>query len=332
MRRYIIKRLLWLLPVLFVISLISYFLMYLSPGDPATILLSQNGEALDAEEVTAMREALSLDEPAWKQYLSWITGILFHGDFGTSIFTKRPVLTEIQTYFPNTVKLAVVSMLLVLLVSIPVGILAAVKENKAIDYFVRLTSFLANSLPGFFLALLLILLFGVNLKWLPVVSSNSTRGMIIPALTLAITLSGSYIRQVRTAVVQELGEPYVAMARARGIKEKYVLYRGALKSAIPALLTIAGMNFGHLLGGTAIIEMVCTYPGLGKLAVNSITNRDYPLMQAYVLLMAVIYVGVNLVVDILHAYSDLRVKNRIIEEEGNGSHVQKEKNVLPDAS
>lgn len=320
MRKYILQRLLWLIPVLFLISLISYFLMYLSPGDPATILLSQNGEALDAQQVEAMREELSLDDPAWKQYLNWIGGILLHGDFGTSIFTKQPVLTEIQTYFPFTVKLSVISMLLVLLISIPVGILAAVKENKAVDYVIRFLSFVANSLPGFFLALLLILLFGVKLQWLPVVSSNSSEGMVIPALTLAICMSGSYIRQVRTAVVQELGEPYIAMARARGIKEHFILYKGALKSALPALLTIAGMNFGHLLGGTAIIEMVCTFPGLGKLAVNSITNRDYPLMQAYVLLMAVIYVVVNLVVDILHAYSDLRVKNRIIEEGKNKQH------------
>lgn len=314
MGSYILKRLLWLIPVLFLVSLISFFLMYLSPGDPATILLAQNGDALDANIVAAMREELSLNDPVWLQYLKWIGGI-FRGDFGTSIFSGRPVLEEIKTYFPNTIYLALLSMTITVVISIPLGILAAVKENKVVDYVIRFLTFISNSLPAFFIAIILILLLGVKLRWLSTISTGSPTGIIIPALTLAITMSGSYIRQVRTAVINDMGKPYIAMSRARGIKERFILFKGTLKSVMPAILTIAGMNFGHLMGGTAIVELVCTYPGLGRLAVESITNRDYPLMQAYVLLMAVVYVVVNLIVDILHAYTDLRVKNRIIDQQ-----------------
>ena len=315
MRRYIAKRLLWLIPIMMLISFITFALMYLSPGDPVIILLTQDGSAPDDATVAAMREKLGLNDSFWVQYGRWLKNLL-HGDLGTSIFTKHPVMQDIGTYFPNTLRLALLSMFFTLLISIPLGILTAVHENKLIDYVIRILTFTTGALPGFFAALMLIYLFGVKLRWLPTVSSGSPKGIIMPTMTLALTLSASYIRQIRAEIINELGENYIRMLRARGIKERMILYGGALKSVMPSILTLAGMRFGALLGGTSIIEIVCTYQGLGRLAVNSITNRDYPLMQGFVLMMAAIYVLVNLVVDIAHAYADPRVMNRILAENG----------------
>lgn len=309
MARYIIKRLIWLIPIMFIVSLIAFFLMYLSPGDPAAIYLSQGGDAPSAEALAELHQKLGLDDPVWVQYGRWI-GNIFRGDLGTSIFTGNSVASEIASHFPNTLKLTALAMALTLLVSIPLGILAAVFENKWIDVVLRVLSFINGSMPGFFIAMMLILILGVRLKWFPTISTGNAMGIWIPTFTLAIALSASYVRQIRNAIIEELGQDYIRMERAKGIKEWAVLFRGALKCALPRILTLAGLNFGALLGGTSIIEVVCTYQGLGRLAVNSITNRDYPLMQGYVLVMAFIYVIVNLIVDILHAYVDPRVKQQ----------------------
>ena len=322
MGRYIVKRLLLLIPILFVISLISFFIMYLTPGDPAVIMLTKTGEPLDAEVVEALREELSLNDPAGVQYYKWISGI-FNGDFGKSLNTERPVLEEIKTYLPNTLKLALFSMALSIIISVPLGILAAVKENKLTDYILRFLTFVSSAVPGFFMAVILILLLAVKLRWLPTISTGAAAGIVIPALTLALGISANYTRQVRAAVIKELGEPYVKMARARGIRERSILFRGVLKSILPSVLTIAGMNFGYLFGGTAIVEVVCTYPGLGNMAISAINNRDYPLIQAYVLLMAVVYVLINLVVDILHVNADMRVRNSLIAR-GKGKKLTNE--------
>ena len=263
MKKYIVKRLLWMIPIMLLISFIAFSLMYLSPGDPAVIYLSQGGDAPAAEAVEELQQKLGLDESFFTQYIRWL-GNLFKGDLGTSIFTGNPVREEIVRYFPNTLKLT-------------------------------------------------------RLKWLPTISSGKRIGILMPALTLALCLSATYIRQIRAAVVKELGENYIRMERARGLKERMVLYQGALRSAMPSIMTVAGINIGNLLGGTAIIEMVCTYQGMGRLAVDSITNRDYPLMQGYVLVMAVVYVLVNLVVDIAYAYMDPRVKQEYILEGMKGA-------------
>ena len=313
MGKYILKRLLWLIPIMFVLSLIAFFLMYLSPGDPASIYLSQGGDAPNAAALAQLRDQLGLDRPVWLQYLHWLGNVL-RGDLGVSIFTGNPVAKEIAFYFPNTLKLTLLSLVLTLAISIPLGVLAAVFENKWVDYVIRVLSFINGSMPGFFISMMLVIILGVRLKWFPTVSSGNPMGIWITTFTLAIALSATYIRQIRNAVIEELGQEYIKMCRARGIKPWAILFKGALKSTLPSILTLAGINFGALLGGTAIIEVVCTYQGIGRLAVNSITNRDYPLMQGYVLVMAFIYVAVNLVVDVLHAFVDPRVKQRYIAE------------------
>ncbi|MCB8818227.1 ABC transporter permease [Desulfosporosinus sp. SRJS8] len=179
---------------------------------------------------------------------------------------------------------------------------------------IRILSFINSSMPGFFVAVILIYIFSIKLKLFPTISSGSAQGIVLPTLTLVICLSATYVRQVRAAIIQEMGEDYIRMIRARGIREHWILMGSALKRTLPTILTIAGMNIGHLLGGTAIIEIVFTYPGVGRLAIQAITDRDYPLIQGYVLLMAVIYVAVNLLVDILHAYADPLVKHKILLE------------------
>ena len=318
MKRYIIKRIIWLVPIMLVISFITFSLMYLSPGDPVLIYLSQGGDAPNMEAAAELREKLGLNAPFLVQYGRWIVNAL-HGELGTSIFTGNPVAQEIATYFPNTLKLTFLAVFLTLLVSVPLGIIAAVFENRIIDYIIRFFAFINGSMPGFFAAMLMIYVVGVRLRLLPTVSSGNAKGIWMPALTLTLCLSAGYIRQVRIAIIQELGEDYVRLKRARGIRERTILFRGALKSALPSVFTIAGINIGRLLGGTAIIETVCTYQGIGRLAIQSITNRDYPLMQGYVLVMAGIYVLANLIVDLLHAAVDPRVRNRFIQESMKGA-------------
>ena len=315
MGKYIFKRILWLIPIMLLVSFITFFLMYLSPGDPALIFLSQGGEPPNAETLQALREQLGLNNSVWVQYGHWLWNLL-HGDLGTSIFTGNPVVYEIKTYFPNTLRLTLLAMAMTLAISIPLGIFTAIYENSPMDYIIRVLTFTTGAMPGFFAALLLIYILGVRLNWLPTISSGNKNGILMPAMTLALTMSAGYIRQVRAAMIEELDSDYIRMFRARGILERLVLYKGALKSVMPSILTIAGMRVGSLLGGTAIIEIVCTYQGIGRLAVNSITNRDYPLMQAFVLLMALIYVLVNLLVDILHGMAEPRGKRTMLEEKG----------------
>lgn len=313
MYRYIIRRLLFLIPIMFIISLISFFLIYLSPGDPAQIFLSQGGSAPSKEAVDALREELGLNRPLYIQYFSWI-GNALTGNLGTSISNGKPVMSELLRTLPNTLKLTALSMLWTLIISLPLGIWSAVKENRFTDYLIRICTFISSSLPGFFAALLLIYIFAVKLRWLPTISTGSDKGIILPAMTLALTLSAGYIRQIRTAIIKELQEDYIRMARARGITESCILLRGVLKSILPSVLTIAGINIGQLLGGTAIIEMVCSYSGVGRLAVEAVSKRDYPMVQGYVLFMALAYVIVNLIVDILHALADPRVKKQMLSE------------------
>ncbi len=322
MGKYILKRILWLIPILLLISFISFSLMHLSPGDPAEIYLSQGGQTPDPKALVEVRTQLGLDKPFIEQYFSWLGG-LFHGDLGTSFFTKKPVMQEIATLFPNTLALTFLGIALTLVISIPLGILCATHENKVIDYIIRCLTFVNSSLPGFFAAMLLIYILGIRLRLLPTVSSGSPVGIWMPALTLALCLSAGYTRQIRAAIIAELGEDYIRMKKARGIKERVILYSGALRSVMPNIITLAGINIGRLLGGTAIIEIVCTYQGIGRLAVNSITNRDYPMMQGYILVMATIYVLVNLIVDLLHAAVDPRVKNRFILEGMRGGSNEK---------
>ena len=256
----------------------------------------------------AVREELGLNEPFLVQYLSWLTDCL-HGDFGTSYSLNRPVAELLLARLGPTLKLSFASLILMLLVSVPLGILSAVHKGGVIDYIVRGLTFLGVSLPNFWVGLLLLYVFGVKLGVVPVVSSGQGFDrLILPAVTLAFAMMGKYTRQVRTAFLEELNQDYVTGARCRGIKESAILWRHVLPNSVLPLITMLGLSLGSLLGGTAVVEVIFSYPGLGSLAVDAITSMDYSLIQGYVLWIALIYMVLNLLVDLSYGLLDPRIK------------------------
>lgn len=290
--------------------------MYLAGGDAVTATLENQGVAVSQEIIDAKKHELGLDKPFIEQYGTWLVGLMT-GDMGVSYVSDKEVFATFTSKLPATIVLTIVSVLLTVVISVPLGILAAVKQNRFTDYLIRVLSFIGNSLPNFFVALLLILVFSVCLGWFPVVSSSigktglaslSIQGTILPAFTLAIAMSSKYTRQIRATVLEELNKPYVIGARARGVSERTILVKHVLKSCMIMIVTLLALSIGDLLGGTAIVETIFQWDGVGKLAVDSITMRDYPLIQAYVVWMAIIYVMVNLVADLVYHRLDPRVR------------------------
>lgn len=316
MKGYIAKRFLQLIPILIGITFLSFSLMYLAGGDAVTATLENQGVAVSQEIIDAKKHELGLDKPFIEQYGTWLVGLMT-GDMGVSYVSDKEVFATFTSKLPATIVLTIVSVLLTIVISVPLGILAAVKQNRFTDYLIRVLSFIGNSLPNFFVALLLILVFSVCLGCFPVVSSSigktglaslSIQGTILPAFTLAIAMSSKYTRQIRATVLEELNKPYVIGARARGISERTILIKHVLKSCMIMIVTLLALSIGDLLGGTAIVETIFQWDGVGKLAVDSITMRDYPLIQAYVVWMAIIYVMVNLVADLVYHRLDPRVR------------------------
>ena len=305
--KYIGKRLLQLIPVVLGITFLSFAMMRIAGSDAVMELYGDKG-AVAQEIIEAKRAELGLDQPFLIQYGSWLKGLLT-GDMGTSYVSGKNVFHTFVSKLPATLLLTALSILATVVISIPLGIWAAVKQNRFTDYFLRVFSFVGNSLPNFFVALLLMQLFSIRWKLLPVISKGTTvQSAILPTLTLAIAMSAKYMRQVRAAVLEELNKDYVLGAAARGVRGRVILWKSVLKSAMLTILTLLALSIGSLLGGTAIIESIFMWDGVGKLAVDAITMRDYPLIQAYVVWMAIIYVMVNLVTDILYHVLDPRIR------------------------
>ena len=234
---------------------------------------------------------------------------MLRGDMGTSYVSGREVFDAFAEKLPATALLTLSSVLVTLLISVPLGILAAVKQNKWVDYIIRFFSFIGNSSPNFFAALILMYLFSVKLGWLPVVTSeNIGLSLILPTMTLALSMASKYTRQVRAAVLEEMNQDYVTGARARGVKERVIIWKNVMRTSMITIVTLLSLSVGNLLGGTTIVESIFMWDGVGKMAVDAITMRDYPVVQAYVAWMAVIYVLVNLAADILYHYLDPRVR------------------------
>lgn len=308
MAKYIGKRFLQLLPILIGITLLTFILMNASSTDAIDIMEQNTGTAWTEEQKEAARIELGLDKPLPLQYLNWL-GKVVQGDMGESYISRQPVFETFMSKLPATIYLTITSILLTVLISIPLGILAAVRQNRVLDYIIRFMSFIGNSLPNFFVALLLILVFSLKLGWLPVMGSNQgIKSVILPTLTLAIAMSSKYTRQVRATVLEELNKDYVAGARARGVRESRILYYNVLKSSMLTIVTLLALSIGSLLGGTAIVESIFMWDGVGKLAVDAILTRDYPIIQAYVIWMALIYVLVNLATDIIYHFLDPRIR------------------------
>ena len=303
-------RLLQMLIVLIGISILTFLLTYLSPGDPVRNMYLAQGVMPDEEQVAIQREEMGLNDPFLVQYGRWLTNCL-KGDFGKSYSMNKPVVTLLLTRLWPTLKLALMSMILMLVISVPLGVLSAVYKDKPIDYIVRAVTFFGVSVPNFWVGLMLILIFCVQLKLLPVVSSGgSFKDLILPAVTLAIAMSAKYTRQVRTAVLEELSSDYVVGARARGVKEGKILWGNVFPNSLLPLITMLGISVGSLLGGTSVVEVIFSYPGLGNLAVSAITSYDYYLIQGYVLWVSIIYMVINLIVDISYNYVDPRMRLR----------------------
>ncbi len=306
----LLKRLLQIILVLFGISFLTFALTYLAPGDPVQAMYAASGSIPSQEIMDQTREALGLNKPFLVQYVNWLAGCL-HGDFGTSYAYNKPVLTLMLSRLWPTLKLALCSLVLMLAVSIPLGILSATHRGGVIDYLVRGFTFLGVSMPNFWVGLLLMLIFCVNLGWLPVVSTGQGFSkLILPAVTLAFAMASKYTRQVRTAFLEELNQEYVTGARCRGIKESTILWKHVLPNSVLPLVTMLGLSMGSLLGGTAVVEVIFSYPGLGSLAVNAITAMDYNLVQGYVLWIALIYMVINLVVDVSYGFLDPRMREK----------------------
>lgn len=317
MGRYVLRRLIQLIPILIGITFLSFAMMRLAGGDAITEMYADRG-AVSQEVIDQRRAEMGLDRPFLEQYLRWLSGML-RGDMGVSYISGRDVFHTFISKLPATLMLTAMSILLTVAISIPLGVLAAVRHDRFTDYALRVLSFIGNSLPNFFVALLLMQLLSIHLKWLPVISDGvSVRSALMPTLTLAISMSARYMRQVRATVLEELNKDYVIGARARGVGERVILWGSVLRCAMLTIVTLLALSIGSLLGGTAIIESIFMWDGVGKLAVDAIAMRDYPLIQAYVVWMAIIYVLVNLITDLLYHALDPRIRLGSAEGEAKG--------------
>ena len=308
MRRSIIRRVLQFIPVLLGITFLAFLLIYFSPSDPVSVRMSAGGISVSPEIMESMRRSMGLDRPLLVQYGDWLWNIL-HGNMGKSYITDADVLDQILKALPYTLKMAGASLLLTLCISIPVGILTAAMQNSKFDYVVRVMAFVGNALPNFIIALCLMFIFSYRLGWIPVLATTKPIGLVLPALTLALVMSSRYIRQIRAAMLDELSKGYVVGLRSRGLSETTILYKNALKNIMVTVITLTGISLGSLLGGTVIVETVFTWPGLGSLIMEGISQRDYPVVQAVIVWMASTFMVVNLLTDISYTVFNPKIKD-----------------------
>ncbi len=307
MNKYL-NRILQISVTLLGISLITYALIYLAPGDPIRTMFISSGAMPNEEIIDQTREMMGLNDSFLHQYLRWITNV-FKGDLGMSYSLSQPVSDVVFPRVISSLYLAISSLILMLFISMPLGIISAVKKDKVFDYIVRVYTFITVSSPNFFVGTLLLYFFALKWSMFPVVSiDNGFRNLVLPATTLALAMSGKYIRQIRTIVLDELSKEYVLGAKARGFKMWEIVLKEIIPNILPPMVTLIGLSFGSLLSGVAVVEVIFSYPGIGNLAVNAITSYDYYLIQAYVLIISIIYMSVNFVVDLSYGYLDPRMK------------------------
>jgi ABC-type dipeptide/oligopeptide/nickel transport system permease component len=285
------------------VSLIVFVLIRITPGDPVRAYLGENATA---EQVTAYRHYLGLDEPVPVQYLRFLQRAAV-GDLGNSLTYHKPATIVLAEHLPATLQLSFVSLALALLVAVPLGVLSAVRRDSVWDYLGMTLAMLGQSLPAFWLGLILMLIFAVNLRWLPTSGFGGLAFLVLPSVTLGAYMAGLFTRLVRSGLLEVLGEDYVRTARAKGLPDRAVLYGHALRNMAIPLVTVIGLQIGTLLGGAVVVETVFSWPGVGTTAVTAIGARDYALVQAVVLVVSVFFVAVNLLIDLLYAYIDPRI-------------------------
>lgn len=312
MNFYIFKRVLSLVPILFIVSIMIFMIIHLTPGDPAAVML---GDTATSEQVEALRNELGLNATIYQQYFNWITGI-FQGDLGYSYFMKQSVTMAIITHLGPTVSLAVMAQIMAIAIGIPFGIIAANRKGSLTDQSIMGLSLMGISVPSFLLALFLILLFGVQMQWLPVAGYEPVseglwihlKFLIMPVIALGSMQIALIARMTRNSMLEVLNTDYIKTARSKGIKERRVVYKHALRNAFLPILTIIGQSFAVLVAGAAVVETVFNIPGIGQLIINSIERRDFAVIQGIVLFVALVYVLINLVVDLLYGVIDPRVR------------------------
>lgn len=305
MTQYIIRRLLQMIPITLGILTLIFSLIHLIPGDPAMQIA---GEGARPEDVANVRKALGLDQPLWKQYVTYVTNIA-KGDLGTSFRTGESVAKEIGARYPATMQLAFGSMLVALLVAFPLGIISAIYRNSWIDNVARFFALIGVSMPSFWFGPLLIIAFAINRTWFPVSGrEEGLKSLVLPSVTMGLALAAILTRMIRISLADELGQLYVTTAIAKGVARSKAIFRHALKNALIPVITILALQFGSLLTGAIITEQIFSWPGLGRLLIQSITTRDYPQVQASILVIALTYIMVNFVSDLLYGIVDPRIK------------------------
>ncbi|SEC44651.1 ABC transporter permease [Paenibacillus sp. GP183] len=312
MKAYILQRILSLIPVLLTVAFVVFFIIHLTPGDPAAVILGSDANPGDIEK---LREKLGLNLPLYEQFFVWFIG-LFRGDLGTSVFIKQPVLKIFMDHLGPTLSLSILAQGISILIAIPMGIIAAKKRGTIVDQSIMVFSLLGIAIPSFLLALLFAMLFAVKLHWFPVAGYkplnaglvNHLKYLILPAVSLGLIQSAIIARMTRASMLDILNLNYIKTARAKGVKEILITYKHALRNAFIPILTVLGQTFGMLVAGSIITETIFNIPGLGQLIITSITQRDYQVLQGTVLLIALAYVLINLIVDLLYGVVDPRVR------------------------
>jgi peptide/nickel transport system permease protein len=309
---YLVKRILSLIPVLFVVSIVVFSIMHMTPGDPASVML---GEEATPEQVEELREELGLNYPLYQQYFNWVMGV-FQFDLGVSYFMQETVTEAILSHLSPTISLTIISQLIALIIAIPIGIFAARRRGTASDQSVMGISLLGMSIPNFILGLLTMLVFGVIFRLLPVAGYepleaglwNHLKYLILPAISLGTLQAALITRITRSSMLEVLNNNYIKSARAKGVKERQLIYTHALRNAFLPILTVIGQTFGGLIAGAIVTETIFNIPGIGQLTINSIERRDYPIIQGVIFFVAMAYVSINLIIDLLYGVINPRVR------------------------
>ncbi len=304
MLRYISTRLLYMVPVLWLVVSVVFLLIHMVPGDPIQQML---GEGASATDIEATRHAYGLDVPVGRQYVNYWKGVL-HGDLGRSLRFDQPVTRLVWQRYPETMRLTLASMVVALLISMPAGVRSARRRNRWDDRALSFVSLLGLSFPNFALGPILILFFAIRLGWLPVSGSGSIAHLVLPAVTMGGALAAILTRMVRTAMLEELSQDYIRTARAKGLSENVVVYKHALRNALVPVLTVVGLQFGALLAGAIVTETIFSWPGIGRLTIQAIGNRDYYLVQGAILMIGLTYVMVNFMTDFFYSLANPRIR------------------------
>jgi ABC-type dipeptide/oligopeptide/nickel transport system permease component len=302
--QYFLRRLIGTIPVLFIVSIIVFMMIHLVPGDPAVIIA---GPGRTGDELEVIRRNLGLTDPLYVQYLKWLSRVV-QGDFGISWATRQPVLPQLLERFGNTFQLAATGILVASAIGLPIGIIAAHRRNSLVDMLVTITASIGVSMPIFWIGLIFVLVFAVKLGWLPAGGKAGWKSYVLPSVTIGINSAAIFARMTRSSMLEVIHQPYVQTARAKGLREYYIVLVHELRNAIIPVVTVISTQFGYLLGGAVLTETVFVWPGLGRLIVDAIYRRDFPVLQAGILLVATVFLAINLFADFIYIWLDPRIR------------------------